>query len=192
MTLVALIFLLLALLIVIGTLFPGWNFAAGPLLSPNRIIGLIVGLVVLFIVYIVVVALFGGGPVVGRAAAGVGLVALGATTPGPSSDKSPWSYELAYGAAWLNAAVGVVCGVLAAAYLAVHPAWLTQEVAATCGIITTVTLGLATLLPQVTRTPSARVDAYLLAGQGKLPEDLARRYPMVATVTEPPAAHQRL
>jgi hypothetical protein len=64
MGLVALIFLLLALLIVISALWPNWNFTAGPVMTPNRIIGLIIALVVLFLIYLLVVTLFGGGPVV--------------------------------------------------------------------------------------------------------------------------------
>lgn len=61
MSLVALVFLLIALLMVISAFFPNWNFAGGPVVGPNRIIGLIIGLVVLFIVYLIVVALFGSG-----------------------------------------------------------------------------------------------------------------------------------
>lgn len=94
------------------------------------------------------------------------------------------TYNLAYWAAWLNAAIGVVAGVLAGAYLTVHPSWLTTDVAATCGIVVPITVGLAALLPQVTRTPAARESKYLVASQGKLPDDLAKKYPLV--VQEPP------
>jgi hypothetical protein len=59
MNIVALVFLLLALLIVISAFFPSWNFTGGPVIAPNRIIGLVIALVVLFIVYLIVVALFG-------------------------------------------------------------------------------------------------------------------------------------
>jgi hypothetical protein len=63
MPIIQLIFLLIALLMVISALFPAWNFAAGPSVAVNRLIGLLIGLVVLYIVYLIVVALFGGGPV---------------------------------------------------------------------------------------------------------------------------------
>jgi hypothetical protein len=65
MSIVALVFLLIALLMVLGALFPSWNFT-NPVVTPNRIIGLVIGLVVLFIVYLIVVALFGSGVVVTR------------------------------------------------------------------------------------------------------------------------------
>lgn len=60
MSIIALVFLLIALLMVISAFFPNWNFAGGPAVTPDRIIGLIIGLVVLFLVYLIVVALFGG------------------------------------------------------------------------------------------------------------------------------------
>lgn len=63
MGVVALVFLLIALLMVISAFFPSWAFSAGPVVTPNRMVGLIISLVVLFIVYLIVVALFGGGPV---------------------------------------------------------------------------------------------------------------------------------
>lgn len=64
MSIIALVFLLLALLMVISAFFPAWNFSAGAIVTPNRIIGLLISLVVLFIVYVIVQALFGVGPVV--------------------------------------------------------------------------------------------------------------------------------
>lgn len=57
-TIVALLFLLIALLMVVYTFFPGWSFAA-PVLSVGRIIGLVIGLVVLYIVYLLVMAILG-------------------------------------------------------------------------------------------------------------------------------------
>jgi hypothetical protein len=66
MTIIALVFLLIALLMVISAFFPNWAFAAGPVVSPNRVIGLVIGLVVLFVIYLIVVALFGAGPLLAR------------------------------------------------------------------------------------------------------------------------------
>lgn len=63
MAVVALVFLLIALLMVLTAFFPAWNFSAGPAVAVNRIIGLVIGLVVLYIIYLIVIALFGGGPV---------------------------------------------------------------------------------------------------------------------------------
>lgn len=63
MSIIALIFLLIALLMVISAFFPAWNFGAGPVVTPNRLIGLVIGLVVLYICYLIVGALFGAGPV---------------------------------------------------------------------------------------------------------------------------------
>lgn len=63
MAVVALVFLLIALLMVLTAFFPAWNFSAGPAVSVNRIIGLVIGLVVLYIIYLIVIALFGGGPI---------------------------------------------------------------------------------------------------------------------------------
>lgn len=62
MSVIALIFLLIALLMVVATFFPSWNFAAGPAVAINRVIGLLIGLVVLYIVYLIVLALFAGVP----------------------------------------------------------------------------------------------------------------------------------
>lgn len=92
------------------------------------------------------------------------------------------SYPVAYAAAWINAAVGGIAGVLAAAYLTVHPSWLTGDVAATCGIIVPICGLLATLLPPLTRTPARREKSYLKANMGELPKDIAAKYPAAAVV----------
>lgn len=93
------------------------------------------------------------------------------------------SYPIAYAAAWINAAIGGIAGVLAAAYLTVHPSWLTGDVAVTCGIIVPICGVLATLLPSITRTPAQREQNYLKANMGELPKDIAAKYP--ATVVRP-------
>lgn len=62
MGVIALIFLLIALLMVLAAFFPAWNFSAGPVVTPGRIIGLVVGLVVLYLIYLIVLALFAGVP----------------------------------------------------------------------------------------------------------------------------------
>lgn len=85
-------------------------------------------------------------------------------------------YTIAYAASWLNAAVGVVSGVLAGAALTVHPSWLTPDIAMTCGIIVPITVGLAALLPPVTRTPAKRESQLLTAYAGALPKDLAEKH----------------
>lgn len=63
MSAIALIFLLIALCMVLSAFFPGWAFNAGPVVTPNRLIGLVIGLVVLYICYLIVLSLFGAGPV---------------------------------------------------------------------------------------------------------------------------------
>jgi hypothetical protein len=60
---VQLLFLLIALLMVISAFFPSWNFAAGPAVEVSRRVGLLIGLIILYILYLIVVSLFGGGPV---------------------------------------------------------------------------------------------------------------------------------
>lgn len=67
MTLVGLIFLLLAILLVVSVLFPSWNFRNGLVLTVNAIVTLIISLLVLFIIYLIVVALFGAGPIISGA-----------------------------------------------------------------------------------------------------------------------------
>lgn len=91
------------------------------------------------------------------------------------------SYPLAYYAATVNAAVGVIAGVLASAYLTVHPSWLTSDVAATAGIVVLVSGGLAaSILPPLTRTPGSRESKYLAASAGEMPKDLKEKFPVVA------------
>ena len=43
---------------VIAVFFPNWNFST-VVVTPGRLIALLIGLVVLFLVYLIVVALFG-------------------------------------------------------------------------------------------------------------------------------------
>lgn len=92
------------------------------------------------------------------------------------------SYQLKYTLAWINAALGVIAGVLAATSLTpFHPSWLSTDVAATAAILSTICVGLAALLPQVSRTPANRETAYLAASVGVLPDDLAARHPEILT-----------
>src|SRR5690348_6223315 len=91
------------------------------------------------------------------------------------------NYTPAYYFAWLNAAIGVIAGALSAAYLVAHPSWLTGDIAATCGIVVTITVGLAALLPQVTRTPAARESKYIAALAGSLPDDVAQKHGLSVT-----------
>lgn len=107
-----------------------------------------------------------------------------ANPPAPAAGNSG-SYSLAFYGAWLNAALGVVCGALAGAYLLVHPSWLTSDVASTAGVIVTVTVGLAAILPSVGRTPGSREIKYLAASQGVLPSDIARKFPLVIAAPDP-------
>jgi hypothetical protein len=92
-------------------------------------------------------------------------------------------YTPAFYLAWVNAAVGVIAGALSAAYLLAHPAWLTGDIAATCGVIVTITVGLAALLPQISRSPSAREAKYLAALAGSLPDDIANKHGLTVTQT---------
>ena len=62
MNVVQLVFLLLALLYVLSCLFPGWNWPMQ--VSPPVFVRIVIGLLVIFILYLIVVALFGAGPVV--------------------------------------------------------------------------------------------------------------------------------
>ena len=57
---VTLLFLLIALLMVVYTFFPAWRFDAGPVVGVGRVIGLLIGLVVLYIVYLLVLAILAG------------------------------------------------------------------------------------------------------------------------------------
>lgn len=91
------------------------------------------------------------------------------------------SYTPAFYLAWINAAVGVVAGALSAAYLVAHPQWLTGDVAATCGVVVTVSVGLAALLPQISRTPAQRDAKYLAALAGALPDDIAQKHGLTIT-----------
>jgi hypothetical protein len=95
------------------------------------------------------------------------------------------SYPLAYAAAWIVAAVGIIAGGVAAAGLTVHPSWLTSDVTATASIVAPICVALGAILPQIQRTPGKRESSYLLANQGQLPPDLQAKYPTITTVQEP-------
>lgn len=85
-------------------------------------------------------------------------------------------YSLLYAIAWINSVVGIIAGVLAGAYVTVHPSWLTGDVAATCTVLVLVSAALAPVLPPITRTPAKRETKYLEAMAGILPDDLARKH----------------
>jgi hypothetical protein len=90
------------------------------------------------------------------------------------------TYSIGFYAAWLVAVVGVIAGVLAGlGYTGLHPSWLTQDVSATAGIVSAICVGLAALLPQVTRSPAVRESNYLAAAGGVLPDDLAAKHPTI-------------
>lgn len=91
------------------------------------------------------------------------------------------SYNVAFYAAWVNAAVGVIAGTLAAAYPIAHPSWLSADIALTCGILVPITVGLAALLPQIQRTPAQRESRYIAALAGSLPDDVAKKHGLSAT-----------
>lgn len=57
MSVIALIFLLLALLWLLYSIWPNWS--GPPVLTPWSLVRCIVGLIVLFILYLIFVALFG-------------------------------------------------------------------------------------------------------------------------------------
>lgn len=99
------------------------------------------------------------------------------------------SYNVAYAAAWVVAAIGIVAGVVAGIGATVHPSWLTADVQGTLAIITPCCLALGAILPQVTRTPAAREQAYVDAAQvGKLPDDLAAKHGQAPANGTAPAA----
>ena len=84
------------------------------------------------------------------------------------------TYSVAYYVAWAVAVVGVVAGVLAGVgHTGARPSWLTDDLSATAAIVSAVCVGLAALLPQVTRTPAKREQAYQDAVRGTVPKDLA-------------------
>ncbi len=85
-------------------------------------------------------------------------------------------YEVLYAIAWVNAAIGVVAAVLAAAGFVAHPSWLSSDLIATATIVMGICGGLATILPQVTRTPATREAKYLAAMAGALPADVAQKH----------------
>jgi hypothetical protein len=100
------------------------------------------------------------------------------------------TYSTQYAFAWLNAAIGIVAGALAAAYLTIHPSWLDGDVAATAGIVVTIAASLSQILPPLQRTPSVRDARYLAASQGALPKDIAHNYPLLVPaekVTDKPS-----
>jgi hypothetical protein len=67
MTVVQLIFLILGLLIVLTGIFPTPSrWTEGPVVTPQRALGIVLALVLLFLIYLVFAALFGQGPVVSR------------------------------------------------------------------------------------------------------------------------------
>jgi len=57
-TLIQVLFVLIGLAMVVACFFPNWNFSQ-PVVVAQRIFGLIVGLIVLFILYYVVMLLLG-------------------------------------------------------------------------------------------------------------------------------------
>ena len=57
LTLIQILFVLIALAMVVGTFFPDWNFSA-PVVNARRLFSLLFGLVILALVYVVLVYLF--------------------------------------------------------------------------------------------------------------------------------------
>lgn len=194
MNIVAVIFLLIALLMVIAALFPNGNFTS-PTVTVNRVIGLIIGLVLLFIVYLIVEALFGSVVVHPAAAAPLGLLALGVVNPDPGNVPAPatppvsapppvpaeptvdW-HMIGYIIAAILFLVNVAIAAIQAAYAAGHGADLgiSPQFQAWLAVVSTVIAAALGLLPQLTRTPSARLTSYLKAYAGELPADIAAKY----------------
>lgn len=54
---IGLLFLLIALMMVIYTFLPNWPAQSTPVVNIARIVGLIIGLVVLYLVYVLVLAI---------------------------------------------------------------------------------------------------------------------------------------
>jgi hypothetical protein len=59
-TLVRLIFFLIALLVVLYCIFPRYAFDAGPVLTLGTLLRVVVGLVILFVIYLLLTGLFLG------------------------------------------------------------------------------------------------------------------------------------
>jgi hypothetical protein len=92
------------------------------------------------------------------------------------------SYSVGYYAAWIVAIAGVIAGVLAGiGYSGLRPSWETQDISATAGIISAICVGLAAILPQVTRSPAARESRYIAALAGMLPDDIAKKHNLTVT-----------
>lgn len=97
------------------------------------------------------------------------------------------SYDLAHAAAVLLFLLNVAIGAIQGAYAAGHGADLgiTPGEQAWIAIISTVIAAALSFLPALQRTPGKREARYLAATQGKLPDDIRERYPMVISVGEP-------
>lgn len=98
------------------------------------------------------------------------------------------TYKIAYIAAIVLFLVNVAIGAIQAAYASGHGADLgiTPQAQAWIAVASTVIAAALAVLPQVQRTPGTRETRYLVASQGKLPDDIAHKYPMVIPVREPP------
>jgi uncharacterized membrane protein YfbV (UPF0208 family) len=89
------------------------------------------------------------------------------------------NYNVAYIVALVLFILNVAIGAIQAVYTAGHGAdlGLTPQAQAWLAIVSAVIAAALGVLPQVQRTPAKREEAYLLAAQGKLPDDLQRKYP---------------
>lgn len=66
MDIVALIFLVLALVMVVTAFFPSWNFDGGFVFSFGRLLALLLGLIVLYLIFLIVESMFGHALVIGH------------------------------------------------------------------------------------------------------------------------------
>lgn len=99
--------------------------------------------------------------------------------------KSP--YTVAYVVAVILFLINIAIAAIQAAYTAGHGADLgiTPGEQAWLAVISTVIAAALGLLPAIQRTPSVRETNYLKAAAGVLPEDLAKKHPIIT----PPVLH---
>lgn len=100
---------------------------------------------------------------------------------------------VSYKVGWVVAAVlflvNVAIGAIQAAYAAGHGADLgiSPQAQAWIAVASTVIAAALALLPQLQRTPAKREEKYLLANQGVLPDDLAKKFPTLVPAEPPPS-----
>lgn len=58
-TIIQILFILIAVGMIVSAFFPSWNFNAGPVVAASRLFGLAVALVILVIIYLLIMMVVG-------------------------------------------------------------------------------------------------------------------------------------